>query len=222
MRDQLGARSIGTYGWQDSVVHRLYWGLGSTELLKEWLESSVERGIPFLQFPDQTRGRYSESPTQFRLIERADKRTGERVGHGGGEAIDAAPVDGVLSQTEAGEGKGVITDPTDPVFGLPWLVAFDARASVEDVVPAQSDEGGGAGLRCGLKLPGGAEESAEVRAARAEFLCGCHRHVDLQTTGQKEHAVDTGAEAQVEMVEHAEFPIEHLRPVIKDRLRRDA
>src|SRR5438067_274479 len=77
-------------------------------------------------------------------------------------------------------------------------------------------------LRGGLQLMGGAEESAEVRAARAEFLSGCHRYVDLQTTGQKEHAVDTRAGAQVEMIEHAEFPIEHLRPVMKDVLRRDA
>ncbi len=146
----------------------------------------------------------------------------ERIGHGGGEAIDAAPVDGVLSQAEAHKGEGVIADPTDPVFGLPWLVALNARPCVEDVVPAESDEGGGARLRGGLQLMGGAEESAEVRAARAEFLCGCHRHVDLQTTGQKEYAVDTRAGAQVEMVEHAEFPIEHLRPVMKDGLRRDA
>ena len=27
-------------------------GLGSSELLKEWLESRAERGIPFLQFTD--------------------------------------------------------------------------------------------------------------------------------------------------------------------------
>src|SRR6266568_3966599 len=148
-------------------------GLGSAELLKERLESSAERGIPLLHFTDQTPGRHGESPTQLRLIERADKCACERIGHGGGEAIDAAPVDGVLSQADAREGEGVIAYPADPVFGLPWLVALDARPGVEDVVPAESDEVGSARLRRGLQLMCDAEESAEVRAARAEFLSGC-------------------------------------------------
>src|SRR5450759_1160682 len=119
-------------------------GLGSTELLKERLESSAERGIPLLQFSDQTPGYHSESSKQLRLIERADKRICERIGHGGGEAIDAAPVDGVLSQADAREGECVIAYPTDPVFCLPWLGALDARPGVEDVVPAEAAEVGDA------------------------------------------------------------------------------
>ncbi len=101
--------------------------MGSTEFLKEWLESSAERSIPFLQFTDQTSGRHRESPTQLRLTERADKGICERIGHGGGEAIDAAPVDGILSQAEACQGERVIANPADPVFGLPGFVALDAR-----------------------------------------------------------------------------------------------
>ena len=135
--------------------------LGSTELLKEGLESSAERSIPFLQFTDQTPGRHSESPTQLRLVERANKGICERIGHSGGEAIDAAPVVGILSQAEAREGECVITNPAYPVYGLPGFVALDARPSMEDMVPAKPDEVGSVGLRDGLKLLGGAEKSTE-------------------------------------------------------------
>jgi pyridoxal phosphate enzyme (YggS family) len=57
--------------------------------LQKWLESCAERGIPFLQLADQTRGRHSKSAAQLQFIKRADKRTCERIGHSSGEAIDA-------------------------------------------------------------------------------------------------------------------------------------
>src|SRR5437764_5865391 len=92
-------------------------GVRSAELLKWWLESCAMRGIPCLQFAEKTCCCHRQSPAQLRFIERADECLCERTGHGGGEAIEAAPEDGVLSQTEAGEGERVIADPTDPVFG---------------------------------------------------------------------------------------------------------
>src|SRR5260370_39477755 len=69
---------------------------------------------------------------------------------------------------------------------------------------------------------GGAEEGADVWAGCAEFLSGCHRHVDLKAIWQEEDAVDTRAGEQVEVVENAEFPIERLRPVMQDCAERDA
>src|SRR2546428_14152018 len=63
------------------------------------------------------------------------------------------------------------------------------------------------------------EECAEIWAARPEFPCGHHRYIDLQTTRKQEHAVDPGANAQVEMVEHAEFLVDHLHPILKDWLK---
>ncbi|GAC1394331.1 MAG: hypothetical protein NVS4B11_18600 [Ktedonobacteraceae bacterium] len=65
--------------------------------MKERLESSTERGIPFPQFTDQTPGRHSKSPTQLRLIERADKRICERISYGCGELINATSVGSTLS-----------------------------------------------------------------------------------------------------------------------------
>jgi hypothetical protein len=105
-------------------------GLRSAELLKGRREPCAKRGIPRPQFADETCCGHSQSPAQLRLIERADECLCERTGHGSGEAIDAAPEDGVLSQAEAGEGEHVIAEPTDPVFGLPWLAALDARPGV--------------------------------------------------------------------------------------------
>ncbi len=102
------------------------------------------------------------------------------------------------------------------------LLALDARPSVLDVVPTEPDEGGSARLWRGRHLLGGAEERTELRAACAEVLGGGRSHVDLQTTGQQEHAVDTRTVAEVEMVEHTPFPCEHVCPVIKHGLRRDA
>ncbi|MFL5626101.1 MAG: hypothetical protein ACJ788_10965 [Ktedonobacteraceae bacterium] len=116
----------------------------------------------------------------------------------------------------------MIAHLTEPVFGLPGLVAFDARSGVQDVVPAESNEGGSVRLRPSLELVGGAKERTEVGAASAEVLCRGCRHVDLQTAGQQEHAVDTRTVAQVKMVEHAPFPRQHVRPVIKNGLRGNA
>ncbi len=72
-------------------------GVRSAELLKEWRESCAKRGIPCRDLANQTRGRHNERPAQLRLIERADERIREWVGHGSGEAIGAAPIDGSLS-----------------------------------------------------------------------------------------------------------------------------
>ena len=72
--------------------------LGSTELMQEGRQTSAEVGIPSLQLPYQTPGHCGEGPTQLRLIEGAHQGLGEWTRHGGGEAIDAAPFAGVLSQ----------------------------------------------------------------------------------------------------------------------------
>jgi hypothetical protein len=90
------------------------------------------------------------------------------------------------------------------------------------VVPAESNEGGSVRLRPGLELVGGAEERTEVGAASAKVLCRCRRHVDLQTAGQQEHALDTRPGAQVEMVQHAPFARHHRRPVLQNGLRWNA
>jgi hypothetical protein len=144
----------------------------SAELLKGRREPCAKRGIPCPQFADETCRGHSQSAAQLRLIERADECLCERTGHGGGEAIDTAPEDGVLSQAEAGEGERVIADPADPVFGLPRLALLDARAGVEDVVPAEPDEVSGGWLRRGLLLTGRAEEAAEARAAPPKSCWG--------------------------------------------------
>ncbi len=159
-------------------------GLGSAELVQEGRQASAECGGPGFQFTDQAPSRRGEGATQLRLIEGADQSLGERVGHRAGEAVDAAPFAGVSPQAQAGEFEDVFADATDPVFGLPEPVALDARVCVQDIEPAQPDEGGRARLGRGWHLLGGAEEGPEVGAASAEVFCRCRCHVDLQTTGR--------------------------------------
>ncbi|HJT55038.1 MAG TPA: hypothetical protein VJ761_00980, partial [Ktedonobacteraceae bacterium] len=197
-------------------------GLGSTELVQQGRQTSAEAGVPCFQFADQTPGRRSEGPAQFRLVEGAHQGLAERIRHGAGEALDAAPFAGVLPEAQARQFEDVLPDATDPVFGLPELVALDARVGVQDVEPAESDEGGSAWLGRGRRGLGWTEERTEGGAAGAEVLgrrCG---HVDLQPARQQEHAVDTPTERQVELVEHAPFSLEHCRPVLKDGLKPDA
>ena len=112
----------------------------SGELVKEWLESCAELGISFLQLADQTGGRHSKRPAQLRLIEGVDKGTCERIGHSGGEPVNATPFAGVLSQAQAGEGERMIANPTDPIFGSPGLVALDTHPGMQDMVPTEPDE----------------------------------------------------------------------------------
>src|SRR5579859_6235975 len=154
--------------------------LRSAELFEKWLESSAEGGIPFLYFNNQIPGRHSESAAQLLLIERADKGVCERTGQSGREAIDTTSIESTLSIAEASQREYVVANRADPVFGLPGFVALDARAGVQDVVPAQPDKVERIGLWSILTLPGEAEERMEVWAARAKILRRCHRYVYLQ------------------------------------------
>jgi hypothetical protein len=147
--------------------------LRGAELLKCWREPCAQRGIPCLQFADKTCCGHSQRPAQLRLIERADECLCERIRHGGGKAIDAAPKDGVLSQAEAGEGEHVIANPADPVFGLPRLAALDARPGVEDVVPAEPDEVLGGWLRRGLQLMAGRSCNQVGSCDTTSLFCTC-------------------------------------------------
>lgn len=79
----------------------------------------------------------------------------------------------------------MIMNRTDKVFISPELVVLDARPSVQDVMPTETDEGRGARLRCDLQLMGSAEERTEVGAVSTELLCQCCRHVDLQKPSMK-------------------------------------
>ncbi|HJT58176.1 MAG TPA: hypothetical protein VJ761_16855 [Ktedonobacteraceae bacterium] len=196
--------------------------MGSTELAQEGRQASAEAGIPRFQFTEQTPGRRREGAAQLLLVEGAYQGLGERIRYRTGEALDAAPFAGVLPEAQAGQFEDVFADATDPVLGLPEPVALDARVGVQDVEPAQPDEEGSARLGRGRHLLGGAEERTEVGAACAKVLGRSHRHVDLQTARQQEHAVDTRTEGQVELVEHAPFLREDCCPVIQHGLRCDA
>jgi hypothetical protein len=96
-------------------------------------------------------------------------------------------VDG-RSQAEAGKGQRLVPDPADPVFGLPWLLAFDAAPRMQDVVPGKADQmpwireerRGGRGRL--------AEGRTEVRAYRAEPVGRGEPEVDLETGRQQKRA----------------------------------
>ena len=94
--------------------------------MEEGREASAEGGIGLFEFGDEAAGCGGEGATEFGFVERADQGGCEWVGESGGEAVDAAGVDGVFSEAEAGKGEDVIAEFTDPVLGLPGFVTFDA------------------------------------------------------------------------------------------------
>jgi hypothetical protein len=177
----------------------------------------TELSITLPQFPYQTLSRRSKSTTQFQHIERAYKRIGKGINHRSREPITASGRASILTESKTSESKDVIADPSDEVFGLPELVALNARSGMKHVEPAHSEKIRCIGLRRRLQLVSGTEERTKLRTACTQVLRCHHHHVDLQTTGQKKHPREPPwASMQIKLLDHANFLIEQLCPVIKN------
>lgn len=173
-----------------------------------------------LQLTYQTPRRQGKRTAQLRHIERAYKRIGQRISHGSGEPIAASGKARILTQPKTRESDDVVADPPDEVFGLPELVALDARPGVKDVEPAHPDQIRCIGLRLRLHLVRRAEERTKFRASCAEVHCCRHHHVELQTIGEQKYPRDPPvARMQIKMADHAEFLIEQVCPVVENILK---
>src|SRR6266542_4178291 len=98
------------------------------------------------------------------------------------EALDAAPpAQGCApAHPPARQCQHLVPNAADPVLGLPWLLAFDAAPSVQDVVPRKPDDVSGVRPTGLGPLDRLAEDNAEVRATRAEPTGRGEPQVDLE------------------------------------------
>jgi hypothetical protein len=120
-----------------------------------------------------------------------------------------------VTQAQARQRQHLVADPADPVFGLPWLAALDARARLQHVVPCMTDQVVTARRRIRRGLDRFTEGGSPVGAAWAELGRRREGDVDLQATRQQEHPVHGRAPGQVPVMERTEVRVEQLRPPLE-------
>ncbi len=124
--------------------------------------------IGLIELTEQPRCRHPKRSTQLLQRKAAHQRILHLASDRHRQGVGPLRVGGGLSEATARKCQHLVPNAADPVLGLPWLLAFDAAPSVQDVVPRKPDDVSGVRPTGLGPLDRLAEDNTEVRATRAE------------------------------------------------------